>query len=62
MKYTKCERLLLVKPFLFVFVVFSSPENYFGFRTTDVRVKTDHFVRPRWNKTFSTFPKRFVFF
>ena len=33
------------KAFLFVFVVvvvFSSLENYFGFRTTNVRVKTDH--------------------
>ena len=30
------------KGFLFVFVVFSSLENYFGFRTTNVRVKTDH--------------------
>ena len=50
MKYTRCERLLLVKAFLFVFVVvvvvvvvvFSSLENYFGFRTTNVRVNTDH--------------------
>ena len=44
-KYTRCERLLLVKAFFFVFVVvavFSSLENYFGFRTTNVRVKTDH--------------------
>ena len=34
------------KGFLFVVVVvvvvFSSLENYFGFRTTNVRVKTDH--------------------
>ena len=28
--------------FEFVVVVFSSLENYFGFRTTNVRVKTDH--------------------
>ena len=45
MKYTRCERLLLVKAFVFVFVVvvaFLSLENYFGFRTTNVRVKTDH--------------------
>ena len=44
MKYTRCERLPLVKAFLFCFnfvVVFSSLENYFGFRTTNVRVKTD---------------------
>ena len=54
MKYTRCERLLLVKAF-FVFivvVVFSSLENYFGFRTTNVRVKTDHSVSLRRNKTF----------
>ena len=37
--------MLLVKAFVFVFVVvvvFSSIENYFGFRTTNVRVRTDH--------------------
>ena len=55
------------KAFLFVFVVvvvvvFSSLENYFGFRTANIRVKTDHSVSLRWNKTFWTFPKRFVFF
>ena len=45
MKFTRCERLLLVKAFFFVFVVFvgfSSLENYFGLRTTNVRVKTVH--------------------
>ena len=66
MNYTRCERLLHLKPFLFVFVVvvvaFSSLENYYGFRTTSVRVKTDHSFSLRWNKTFWTFPKRFVFF
>ena len=54
MKYTRCERLLVVKAFFFVFVQvvdFSSLENYFGFRTTNVRVKTDHSVSLRWNKT-----------
>ena len=56
-----------LKPFLFVFTVvvvvaFSSLENYYGFRTTNFRVKTDHSVSLRWNKTFWTFPKRFVFF
>ena len=41
------------KGFLFVFVVvFSSLENYFGFRTTNVRVKTDHSVGLGWNKRF----------
>ena len=51
----RCERLLLVKAFFWVFVVvvvFSSLENYFGFRTTNVRVKTDHSVSLRRNKTF----------
>ena len=49
--------------FVVVVVVFSSLENYFGFRKTNVRVKTDHqSVSLRRNKTFWTFPKRFVFF
>ena len=54
MKYTRCERFFLVKAFVVVVVVvvFSSLENYFGFRTTNVRVKTDHSVSLRWNKTF----------
>ena len=59
MKYTRCERLpLLVQAFVVVVVVvvFSSPENYFGFRTTNVSVKTDHSVSRRKNKTFWTFP------
>ena len=40
--------------FFFVVVVFvvSSLENYFGFRTTNVRVKTDHSVSLRRNKAF----------
>ena len=38
--------------FVFVVVVFSLLENYFGFRPTNVRVKTDHSVSLRWNKTF----------
>ena len=48
MKHTRCERLLLLKALFFVFVfvvvvvVFSSLENYFGFRTTNFTVKTDH--------------------
>ena len=45
MKYTRCERLLHVEAFfvfLVVVVVVSSLENYFGFRTTNVTVKTDH--------------------
>ena len=51
------------KAFLFVFVVvFLSLENYFGFGTTNLRVKTDHSMSLRWNMTFWTFPKRFVFF
>ena len=48
MKYTRCQRLIApCKGFfcLFVFVVvvvFSSLENYFGFRKTNGGVKTDH--------------------
>ena len=34
--------MLLVKVVFVVVVVFSSHENYFGFRTTNVRVKKDH--------------------
>ena len=61
MKCTRCERLLL--PFyLFVFFFFPSLENYFGFRTTNVKGKTDHSVSLRWNKRFWTFLKRRVFF
>ena len=48
--------MFLVKAFVVVVVVvvvvFSSLENYFGFSTTNVRVKTDHSVSLRWNKTF----------
>ena len=54
-------RTFSCKAFLFV-VVFSSLEKYFEFRTTNISVKTDHSVSLRWNKTFWTFPKRFVFF
>ena len=51
------------KAFLFdMFAFFSSLENYFGFRTTNVKVKTDHSVSLRWNKRFWTFLKRRVFF
>ena len=51
------------KAFLFdMFALFSSLENYFGFRTTNVKGKTDHSVSPRWNKRFWTFLKRRVFF
>ena len=45
----------------FVVVVVSSLENYCGFRTTNVKGKTDHSVSLRWNKTLWTFPKRRVF-
>ena len=61
----KVRRFAPRKGFFFCFVVvvvFSSLENYFGFRTTNVRVKTDHFVSLRRNKTFWTFLRRFVFF
>ena len=51
------------KAFLFdMFAFFSSLENYFGFRTTNVKGKTDHSVSLRWNKRFWTFLKRRVFF
>ena len=41
------------KAFLFdMFAFFSSLENYFGFRTTNVKGKTDHSVSLRWNKEF----------
>ena len=51
------------KAFLFdMFAFFSSLENYFGFRTTNVQGKMDHSVSLRWNKKFWTFPKRRVFF
>ena len=60
----KVRMLAPCKAFLFVFVVvvFSSLENYFGFGTTNLRVKMDHSISLRWNMTFWTFPKRFVFF
>ena len=46
MKYTRCERFAPPKGFfllfVFVVVVVLPLENYFGFRATNVRVKTDH--------------------
>ena len=72
-KYTRCERLLLVevcKAFLLAFVVvvvfvvvFSSLENYFGFRATNCNVKgrTDHSVSLRWNKRFQHFQREEYF-
>ena len=51
------------KAFLFdMFAFFSSLENDFGFRTTNVKGKTDHSLSLSWNKTFWTFLKRRVFF
>ena len=55
-KYTRCDRLLLVNPFylflmlllLLLMMMSSSLENYFGFRTS-VRVKADDFVSLSWN-------------
>ena len=44
-----------------MFACFSSLENYFGFRTTNVKGKTDHSVSLRWNKRLWTFLKRRVF-
>ena len=53
-----------MKTFLFVFVVFvfSSLENYFGFRTTNVRVKTDHSVSLRWKKKVFNISKEVCIF
>ena len=52
-----------LKAFLFeMFAFFSSLENYFGFRTTNAKGKTDHSVSLKWNKRFWTFLKRRVFF
>ena len=63
MKCTRCERLLLEKPFYHVCGFCSSSlENYFGLGTTDVKAKTDHSVSLRWNKKFWAFSKRRVFF
>ena len=45
-----------------MFAFFSSLENYFGFRTTNAKGKTDHSVSLKWNKRFWTFLKRRVFF
>ena len=46
------------KAFLFdMFAFFSSLENYFGFRTTNVKGKTDHSVSLRWNKRFEHFQR-----
>ena len=57
--------MLLVKAFFVVVfavvVVFSSLENYFGFRATNVRVKTDHSVSLRRIKRFEHF-KRGLYF
>ena len=49
------------KAFLFVMFAFFSSLD-FGFRTTNVKGKTDHSVSLRWNKRFWTFLKRRVFF
>ena len=38
--------------FYVVLVAFSSLKNYFGFRTTNVKGRTDHSVSQRWNKRF----------
>ena len=56
-------RFASCKVFLFdIFAFLSSLENYFGFRTTNVKGKTDHSVSLRWNKKFCTFAKRRVYF
>ena len=54
-------RTFSCKAFLF-FVVFSSLEKYFEFRTTNISVKTDHSVSLRWNKTFLNISKEVCIF
>ena len=49
MKCTRCERLLPGKHFYLTCLLF---ENYFGFRTINVKGKMDHSVSLRWNKRF----------
>ena len=62
MKCTGCKRLLLVKPFYLTCFFFASLENYFGFRTTNIKGKMDRSVSHRWNKKFWTFSKGQAFF
>ena len=57
--WVKCrrrERLLYVKHFyLTCLLLFSSLENYFRFRTTNVKGKNGSSVSLRWNERFWTF-------
>ena len=53
MKYTRCERLLLIKPFLCFFLF---TWKLHGLSTTNVEGKTDHSVSLKENKKFWTFP------
>ena len=58
-KCKRCERLLLVevcKAFLFVFCCCSC-WFFFGFRTTNVKERTDHSVSLRWKKRFEHFQR-----
>ena len=48
--------------FTFVWFLFFVTYKLFWTRTTNVKGKTNHPVSLRWNKKFSTFPKRRVFF
>ena len=52
----------LLSIFIWHICFFSSLENYFGFRTTNVKGKMDHSVSLKWNKRFWIFLKRRVFF
>ena len=55
MNYSRCERFrfALCKVFLCdMFAFLTSLENYFGFRTANVKEKTDHSVSLRRNKKF----------
>ena len=46
-----------LEAFFFYVVVYSSLENYFGFRTTNVKGRTDHSVSLRWNNRFEHFQR-----
>ena len=53
MKYTRCERLLLVKPFyLFLLLFVRHLKITLDSEQPNFRAKTDHSVSLRWNKTF----------
>ena len=63
MKCTRCERFLPVKHFYLTgLLFFPSVENYFGFRTTNVKGKTDHSVSLRWNTYKHTYIHTYILY